>query len=158
MMILLFLFASQLAPVVTQREVLAMMAEIPNCERACAAKGAYATAGDAAEVALAISLSARSRKEAAEEAVYAAYESGNRKLAVSPDGRDRGAWQLRDAGEAAFDPARAVLLWRAAADASRALCAANPPEERLAALASGSCSAGRQKVRLRDAVAERIAR
>ncbi len=150
--------SSPTTPAVTPAQVKAMQALIPNCEIGCTAVGGYATAGDATKIANAISKTARSPLEAAEEAVFAAFESGNRETIVSPDGRDWGAWQLRDAGPKAFDSVRAARMWIGAADASRALCASNPAAEQLAALVSGSCDHGREKARHRNDIARDISR
>ena len=146
------------APVVTVVAVRKMQARLPNCEIGCTVTGGYANAGDALEIAQAIARVARTELEAAELSTYAAFESANQKSIVSADGRDWGAWQLRDAGQPALDPVKAARLWLAAADASRALCASNPAAEQLAALASGSCDHGREKVRHRNDIARSIIR
>ena len=145
-------------PVVSVAAVRAMQARLPDCERCDASKttGAFARVNDAVEVAQAISGAARTPLEAAEAVTYAAFESANRKDIVSTDGLDHGAWQLRTTNPNALVPIFAIRLWMSAADASRAFCSANPPEERLSALVSGSCTAGGPLARRRDRIAHAI--
>lgn len=143
-------------PKVTVALVQHYQARIPNCERACTGQGAFATAGHALEIARAIARVARTPHEAAQLALYAAWESGNDPRAVGDAGRALGAWQLHYGPGLDLDAS--ARYWLAAAEASRKLCARLPERERLAALVSGSCDRGRIKAGHReDIIAEMMA-
>lgn len=156
-MILPLLIAQLAQPPITQREVLAMMDRIPICERGCDAPYRWSRVRNAKAIAAAIAAVAPTRERAAQMAVYAAWESGLDARAESPDHLDHGAWQLRGVSiEIANDPNRAAAVWLGLADQNEALCQGNPPDEQLAALASGSCDHGRAKVKRRWHVAQAI--
>lgn len=144
-------------PAVTLADVQAMQARIPDCERCTRVSGAFARTRDARAIAAAIAQVAPTREAAAELALYAAWESGNRIDVVGDGGLALGPWQLHDARATALEPVRAARRWLQLAAASREKCAGNAPEERLAALASGSCDRGRAIVRRRDEVAMLLA-
>ena len=145
-------------------EVRAMMARVPIESSSIAAPAHYERVGDARIIAQAIAHVARTRYEAAELVVYGAYESGYQKCAEGD--RDEhgvpkalGAWQLQGVTrELACDPEHAARYWLATAEASREKCASNPPDERLAALVSGSCAHGHVKSRYREAVVRLVMR
>lgn len=145
-------------PAVSLADVLAMQARIPNCEIGCTETGAYATAGDALAVAKAIAHAAKAPHDAALAALYAAWESANRKRARGDRGLARGIWQLHADPAIADDPERAVFYWFDLARRSRALCHDLPEPEQLAALVSGSCERGRALARRRDEIARGIER
>jgi hypothetical protein len=86
--------------------------------------------------------------DAALTALYAYRESSLQACGKSGDGgRSWGAWQLQRVARAtACDPVAAAPIWLSRARASVQACATLPLEERLAALASGSCSRGRALV------------
>ena len=152
------------SPAVTTAQVQAMQAQIPNCENGCESRGGFAHVNDARAVAAAISRVARSREDACNLALFAAWESANTLQAegdkdAAGAARAFGPWQLHGVPrEVAFDPVRAGRVWLGFADASRAACSALPPEERLASLMSGSCDRGREKARHRDEVVQEICR
>lgn len=146
------------------------MAHIPSREGRPAPVGGFEQAGAAREVAEAIArrvneeeatLLASPQEDAAYLAVFAAYEAGNQPHARGDFfygvPRSYGVMQLRGFPlEVADDPYRAIGAWLGVARASSELCRENPPAERLAALASGRCDAGRAKVRGRVELAQRI--
>jgi hypothetical protein len=161
-------FAWMLAPKPpTSDDVLSMMARIPN-ECALYGKCPITPAGferskDARVIAHAISDGVQDEDDpwgrAALAAVYAAYESGLSSCPRPGDGgHSHGTFQLWDAKDvlAACNPRLAFPLWMTLVRASEKACAANPPDERLAQLASGSCSKGRVKVRQRAELAKII--
>lgn len=71
-------------------------------------------------------------------------------------GRSVGAWQLQNYGPAC-DVTASAAEWLRRAEASVQLCGQNPPDERLAALASGSCDRGRALAATRVAEARALA-
>jgi hypothetical protein len=82
--------------------------------------------------------------------LYAYRESSLRACASGDGGRSLGPWQLQRLPPAlACAPADAARVWLHVARASFDLCGELPVAERLAALASGSCSRGRRLVRWR---------
>jgi hypothetical protein len=161
-------FAWMLAPKPpTSDDVLLMMSRIPN-ECALYSKCSYAPAGferskDARLIASAISDGVQDESDpwgrAALASVYAAYESGLNACPRAGDGgHSHGAFQLWDAKNAlaACNPRLAFTMWMTLVRASEKACSANPPDERLAQLASGYCDRGRQKVRQRAELAKTI--
>ena len=145
----------------TADDVLTMVALIPAPN---GRPGGYERAPDARRIADAIaatadgSLLGTPREDASLMAVFASYESGNRVCPAGDGGKALGAWQLHYAGrEVACDPARAARWWLAVARASVRLCADNPPDERLAALAGGTCARGRRLSATRVRLAREIA-
>jgi hypothetical protein len=146
---------------VTAPEVLAMMARIPAVENeaspAYARVGHWERLGVAGELAVAIATVAPSRETAALMALYAAFEGGNQACAVGDGGKSLGPFQLQRASTlTACSALPAARAWLKLADWSWKTCAGNPPDERLALLASGSCQRGRQQVRKRAELARRI--
>ena len=151
---------------VTSDEVLGVMARLPSeaClyhphGKRCSKPGGYDQGPDAQRIADAIArhadgaITGNPELDAAIEATFSSYESGNKADAVGDSGKAKGAWQLHFADEAvAFDPEQAVTWWRSIAVGTMKVgaCATNPPDERLAGLA-GSCTfpAARRKVRQR---------
>lgn len=138
-------------------DVLEMMADIPPM-------GAYVRTGHAQEIADAIADKAEPleglslRETEALLAVYAAKESANQLCPVGDGGKSLGVLQLQGVpASLACRPSTAVPLWLARARSSMALCASNAPDERLAALASGRCDRGRQKVAERMRLAKALA-
>jgi hypothetical protein len=96
-------------------------------------------------------------EDAALEAIYSSFEGGNRRCPVGDGGKSRGPWQLQRTSRAiACTPTLALAEWIRRARESVKLCADNPPDERLAALASGSCDRGRALVRQRAELARAI--
>jgi hypothetical protein len=147
------------APVPAPEGVLRFMAEVPACESQkipqCLRPGRWDRIGSAREIAAAISKVARDRDEADRMALFSAWEGGMRKTAVGDNGKSKGIVQLQGVSDAvAFDPVLALRAWQAKADA--VACSANPPDERLAALASGSCRLGRALVKRREEVRRTI--
>jgi hypothetical protein len=158
---------------VSVEDVLAMMAQIPN---ECALYGTsacnptwkkgpigYDKFPDAREIAEAIAAGVDGveapRLRAAQGAVYAAYESNNRKCAMGDGGAAHGAWQLQGVPEyIACDPLRAFPIWLGKVRASEKACAALPVGERFAAVASGNCEHGRVRVRIRIPLITTLAR
>jgi len=95
--------------------------------------------------------------------VTSAYESANDPHArgdcdrVTHDCPSKGAFQLKNVREEiADDPAQAARVWLSLAADAEMRCSANPPEERLAVLASGSCNRARGKARRRAETARAI--
>jgi hypothetical protein len=134
----------------TVDEVLAMMDRAPAVERGTAPHR-WSRMGDAKRIAVAIVKTARSSADVGDLVVYDLYESGNRASAVAvhpPDaGHSYGAWQINEAQapkEVTLDPMKAAPLWLGIAARSRTACAHLPPDEQLAAVASGNCDHGRQ--------------
>lgn len=132
--------------------VLRFMAEIPACESEkiaqCLRPGGWDHIGNAREIALAISEIARDQAEADRMSIFTAFEGGMRKTAVGDGGKSKGVVQLQGvADDVALDPRKALRAWQALGDA---VACAGDPDERLAALASGSCSRGRRLVRRRE--------
>ncbi len=160
-------------PAPTAADVMHMMARLPaeKClynahGKGCDKPGGYDKGPDAARIADAIahgadgSLTGTRREDAALMATFSSYESGNKADAVGDSGRARGAWQLHYVADSvAFDPARAVSVWRSIAlgTMKAAVCRDNAPDERLAGVA-GSCSyaPARRKVRQRVQVARGV--
>jgi hypothetical protein len=143
--------------------VLAMMARIPPEARPKGKPAGYDRAHDARAVAHAVAATANSREQAALMTVYAAYESAFDTHARGDCNLDRsycaakGAFQLWNVPpEVADDPLKAAPKWLALAADAEARCAKNPPDERLAVLASGSCDRARPKVRRRAETARAI--
>jgi hypothetical protein len=147
-------------PAVSKEEVMAIFSSLPAVETGKvgdkwpAGVQHWEKRKDAAKIADAISLSAESREWATIAAVYAVYE-GNLVTTVEGDGgKAFGTFQLHNTPRyIAFDPYRAVRIWFKRAKENEQLCEKNRPEERLAALASGSCSRGHVLVRRREALA-----
>lgn len=150
---------------VTSDEVLGMMARIPSPEGGTRV-GGYERGPDAKEIANAIAahvnrnvdnVFATRRQTAATMAVYSSYESGNTKCAVGDSGRSLGFLQLQRVSVAtACSPFDALVIWASRAKDALETCANNPPEERLAPLASGNCAHARLKTRGRMMVAKSI--
>lgn len=137
-------------------DVMAMAARLPAEGKTVL--GGYEKAKDAYAIAAGIAETAPSRERAALMLTFAAYESGLTIAARGDGGASRGPWQLKYVpDEVAFDPARAAHYWLYLAAGSERTCASNPPDERLASLASGSCQKARAKVRRRVETARRIA-
>ena len=153
----------------TSDDVLAMMARIPN-ECALYSKCPMTPAGfdrshDARLIAGVIADDVKNEEDpwgrAAQAAVYVAYESAVHACPHAGDGgHSHGGWQLWDPRDvlAACNPRLAFPLWLGMVHASEATCVDNDPDERLAQLASGSCSRGRMKVRKRAELAKVIRR
>ena len=135
--------------------------------------GRYETTRDAPEIARAIAAATTDDDVRADAVVFAAYESSNQKtdadgncLGGDPDPvtreyRSWGVFQLSKLSTpmaVACDPRQAAVTWvKMRADALR-VCAASPPEDRLAWLAAGSCTnrGGLRESRLRARVAEQV--
>jgi hypothetical protein len=156
--------AQWITPALSADDVLEMFARLPACE-GCAddTRGHYERSPDAREIATAIvatvdgSLLGSSWREAALMSVFAAFESNVHRCAVGDGGLSWGTFQLRGASRAdACTPERAARIWYWRAQRITVLCAGNPLEERLAALASGSCDRARAKVRHRFEVASHL--
>jgi hypothetical protein len=176
-LILLFAFLSVCAPEpvfagsdhlerIQPEEVIGVMSRLPPeaClyrphGKGCDKPGGYDKGPDAVRIAEAIArhadgaISGNPELDAAIEATFSSYESGNKADAVGDAGKAKGAWQLHFADESvAFDPEQAVTWWRSIAVGTMKVgsCANNPPDERLAGLA-GSCTfePARRKVRQR---------
>jgi len=149
-----------LAPAVdrpTSDDVLAMMASVD-------ASGIYARVGHARQIADAIADKAEAldgmslRESEALMAVFAAKESANQLCPAGDGGKSLGTFQLQGVErDVACDPGRSLPLWIAKAKWSVTFCADNAPDERLAALASGRCDRGREKVAARVRMARAIA-
>ena len=149
---------------VSPQEVMAMFAELPAYEGGKVGQkvGHWEKRKDAMKIAKGIALAAPSREWAALEANYAVFESNL--VANARGDRDSkgiphafGTFQLHSAPiYVADDPIRAAAYWMNLALKNEALCQMNPPQERLAALASGSCSRGRVLVRRREALAAAV--
>ena len=149
------LVASSPREVPSPEGVLRFMAAVPACESQkipqCLRPGRWDRIGSAREIASAISQVARDRDEADRMALFSAWEGGNLKQALGDSGKSKGIVQLQGVSEeVAFTPLLALRAWQALADA--VACSGNPPDERLAALASGSCGRGRVLVRRREEV------
>lgn len=147
----------------TEADVLAMLASVPDRECvSCSGipRGAFARAPDAPAIASAIAATVAGEEEAWRWArlgvVYVAFEGGARACPRSGDGgRSHGGWQMQRLSRAdACRPEVAFPAWLALAKQSEAACASLPADERLAALASGSCARARRKVKARSAVAD----
>lgn len=152
----------QLPP--TLEDVLRIMSELPAMEcaldQSCKdsrgyGPGHFDSLRDAHLVAQAISDGVvheeQPWKRAAEGVVFAAYESGNDRCAIGDGGKSVGAFQMGGLSRnVACDPRREFPLWLGAVKRSEQACVDNQESERLAALASGSCNRGRQKVRNRE--------
>lgn len=158
--LLLATIAQAAAPAVTEPDVLRMMDGVPPSKRAPeTARYAWQGAGEARAVAHAIAAHAPDCREAARMVVWGVFESGLRSSAVGDGGKSVGVWQLQKkivGDEVARDPMRAAGAWLAFARASRAACAASPPELRLAALAGGDCAHALEEVAKRERIAARI--
>jgi hypothetical protein len=151
----------------TSDDVLSMMARIPN-ECALYDKCPMTPAGfersrDARRIANVIADGVKDEDDpwgrAALATVYVAFESDVQACPRAGDGgHSHGGWQLWDPQDplAACNPRLAFPLWMRRVRASETACAANPPDERLAQLASGSCTKGRVKVRKRAELAKII--
>lgn len=147
----------------TTDDVMAMVALVPT-QLGHGRPAGFEKAKDAREIAAAVaktadgSLLGSVRADAGLMVTFAAYESGMRKFVSGDGGSSRGPWQIqRISWKDANTPETAARAWLAAAQISQKICEKNPPEERLAALASGSCDRGRMLVRRRVEVARRIA-
>ncbi len=145
-------------------DVLAISAKIPATELGPRSPGHWDTTRDAREIAMAIAQVAPDLETAALMDVYAAFEGGMRRCPMG-DSRSRGwggyealgAWQLHATpARIACDPYRAAAKWLSIVRATEKLCWRNAPEERLAALASGSCDRGRELVRRRAKLAHEL--
>jgi hypothetical protein len=142
---------------VSPTEVLVMLARVRAPEAAPREPGRYDRGPSARELAAAIARQASSREEAALAVVYAAYESGANAAAVGDGGKSLGAYQLRFvAEEVATDPDASTGVWLTRARAAARICSGEA-DERLAALVSGRCEAGRAKARRRAAMAHEVA-
>lgn len=151
-------------PAVTQADVIAMMAEVPvyGTDR----PGHFEHAHDAARIAAGIARAVNEEVETVLEdrqadaallVVFGARESSFRSCASGDRGASLGYLQEQGArAGVACDPylASKAWLWRAR-DAMRT-CVEDPAEERLALLASGKCTRGRQISRERVELAEQI--
>jgi hypothetical protein len=142
----------------TQSDVLAMMALVPT-QLAHGKPAGFERSRDAKEIATAIAEKVHGdRWWASRLVVYGAYESGFRNRASGDGGKAHGFLQLQQVPMyVAVDPRLAIDAWMTKANYSLEHCASNPPEERLAALASGDCNHGRMVARHRDELALRIA-
>jgi hypothetical protein len=146
----------------TPDDVAAMQARLPPEAHPHAKPAGYDRAGDAKRVAAAIARRAGSYRDAALAVTYAAYESSNQ-VEAKGDLRDGeyhsfGVFQLNEhtPKTCAFDPDCAVGVWLSLVEDAETRCGRNPPDERLAVIASGSCDLGRTKVRVRAQIAQRI--
>lgn len=141
----------------TTDDVMSLMRAIP--EKAHPARsGRYDQVGDAREIAAGIAHVASDRGTAALMSVYAAYESSMQKCAIGDSGRSAGAWQLQYVPrEVACDPMRAASIWLAMAKDAQTRCPDNEPDDKLAVLASGSCTRGRLVARSRARIAREVA-
>lgn len=152
----------QLPP--TLEDVLRMMNDLPAMECAldnsCKDKrgylpGHFDTLRDARLIAQVISEGVvhedQPWKRAAEGVVFAGYEGGNDRCAIGDGGKSVGAWQVGGLSkDVACDPRREFSIWLSAVKRSEQACADRPENERLAALASGSCDRGLSLVRRRE--------
>jgi len=137
-------------------DVMAMAALLPPEGKTT--PGGYEKANDARAIAEGIAAAAPSRERAALMLTFAAYESGLQISARGDGGASRGPFQLKYVpDEVAYSPERAARYWLYLAAESERHCATNPPDEKLASLASGSCQRARAKVRKRVETARRIA-
>jgi hypothetical protein len=149
-------------PKATADDVLAMMAKLPVVEVPKTPEqnrlGHWERIGVARELAAAIAEVAPTRTAASLHVVYAAFEGGNQRCAAGDGGKSLGPYQLQRLPESvACDPLAAARIWQERANYSWKRCTKNPPEERLAQLASGSCDNGRTLTRRRAKIAARIA-
>lgn len=156
----------------TYETVLKMMSKVP--EKAHPSRpGRYDQTGDAKAIAAGIAAATDDGDDASLAVVFAAYESSN--SLRDPSGEciggdvDKATLEYQSWGPfqlnvrvvpkvVACDPRQAAAAWlRLKADAV-ARCASSPPEDRLAALASGSCTnrGGIKESRLRTRVAEQV--
>jgi len=129
---------------VTPDDVLRMMDTQPGLEYG---KTPYrwSKVGQAKTIAQGIAKVAPSREDAAELVVYDVREGGNLLQALGDGGHSHGPWQLSDkrtSPEVATDPEKGAKAWMGVATDSRLTCGDLPPDEQLAALASGSCEHG----------------
>lgn len=153
---------SPAARIVSVDEVIAMQAELPPEAHPHAKPAGYDKAGDAVAVARSISKYAKTYKAASLAATYAAYESSNQIRAKGDrrngEYRSFGAFQLNEITpqECSLNLDCAVQVWFALTEDAETRCAQNPPDEKLAVVASGDCSLGRQKVRIRAEIAKRV--
>src|SRR3984957_16309104 len=152
--------------------VLQMMAKVP--EKAHGSRpGRYEQAGDAKAIARGIAAASPTLEDASLAVVFAAYESSNQ--LHDPTGeciggdadpvtlqyQSWGPFQLNAKivpKAVACDPMQAPFAWLELKAAAEKHCASNPPEDRLASLASGSCTnrGGIKESRVRVRVAEQI--
>jgi hypothetical protein len=139
----------------TSADVMGMIERVPP--------GGYERGGDALAIAAAIaeladgSITGDVWEDAALVAVYSSLEGANRRCPVGDGGKSLGPLQLQRSSRAvACTPALAVAEWLRRARDSVARCAKLQPDERLAALASGSCDRGRALVRQRAELARTI--
>ena len=112
----------------------------------------WSRVGQAKPIALAISKVAPTRASAAELVVYGVREGGLLLSALGDGGHSHGPWQLYDgriSPARAHDPVEGAKAWLGIAEDSRLSCAENPPDDQLAALASGDCEHGLRLVRHR---------
>ncbi len=156
----------------TYETVLKMMSKVP--EKAHPSRpGRYDQTGDAKAIARGIAAATDDLDDVSLAVVFAAYESSNSLhgptgecIGGDPDKatleyQSWGPFQLNvrvASKEAACDPQMAAATWLDLMHAARKLCASSPPEDRLAALASGSCTnrGGIKESRLRTRVAEQV--
>ena len=117
----------------------------------------------AKEISSAIAKTSISVEDAVEAATYACYESANNLYArgdCTPEGgcKSFGAWQI---GVIRIGADAQLAHWNAVRSSAVKLCANNPEDTRMAALASGHCDRGLKKVKKRfhviQAIASRIA-
>jgi hypothetical protein len=153
---------------VTAREVLAMMADVPEVEGPMGAHkaGRFDRLNDAMEVAQAIAAAVNAdplppihgsrHLDAGVAAVFSAWESNNRRCAEGDHGRSWGAFQLalvHTSRLVACNPRLAAARWLSLAHESAARCAGSSP---LSWLASGRCGVAVAKVRNRVDVARSV--
>ena len=152
--------------------VLKMMSRVP--EKAHQSRlGRYETAPDAREIADAIAAATSDEAAQADAVVFAAYESSNSKTgadgkciggdknAATGEFQSFGVFQLSRLSvpvEVACVPKFAAVEWVRMRDEALRVCAANPPEDRLAWLAAGSCTnrGGLKESRMRARVAAQV--
>lgn len=145
--------------VVTKEDVLLMMSKVPAVE--VTPKGMEERPGhwerrrDAGRIAEVIALVAPSVRDAGRLVVYAAFEGGNSTTAVGDGGKAHGPLQLQ--GAWGLQPLEMQFrYWLDYARRSEQLCAANAPNARLAAVASGNCTHGLVLVARREAFVDRV--
>jgi hypothetical protein len=165
MWIATLLFATSLLTTPSVDDVLTMMARVPNecalysnCPKTWGPPH-YESLNDAREIATAIAAGVVAEADpwgrAALGVIYAAFESNNRRCASGDGGKSWGAWQMQRVNNACT-PLLAFPMWLAKVENSEKTCVALPPEDRLAALASGNCDHGRDKVRHRWALVPQV--
>jgi hypothetical protein len=114
--------------------------------------GGYEKGKDAHEIARVVARHARSKYEAVQMVVYSSYESNNNLHAEGDTMRQHhsyGAWEIPIPNLSAD---RQLEYWMYIRDRSLKYCSSNPPESRMAGLASGACNRAIRKVEKREAV------